>query len=500
MLRSESKRFKPDWIDWKIFIPMGVFWSAFLFIIAGIEWLDFLNSEHANLSLISFRLPDVNYGFILLLACVTAGGVAAVLHPMMFWTALAMMVGAVFLLALSFYQYDGVKISWLVHGLGVFLTGVSVFCIKEMKRRDMLVRMRSSLERVVSKKSLLFLEKDPQYLDIRDRQVPASIVAVELVGFVDMLSGHSQDAVSNRFRLVYNELTKTVHSLGGLVLPGYHGRFLCAFGDSLIEGSPVLKHAERALQSAMQLQRDQALRIRMQSGRSEPVLTMKIGVASARCFISNIGSLENIEFGLFGTAVDEATHLATHADMGGILFSRMTRDLLVGVNPESSPFHQKLINPVSGAEEMIPVFSFDPLYDNAVLRGEVFNVIRDAANYERKDIRHPIKDASRIQISTNVGSGHILNISQGGVGLKLPAAVAIGSSLRVKVIGGDDILMQRLKNRDLTSFGVEVRWSSGSGTDFVHGLVYKTMRNEDREFLLQCILETQPQSSKRRTG
>src|SRR5690606_26647999 len=149
-------------------------WGALLFLFAGFEWLDFLNSEHANLSAIRFRLPDVNFGAVLVLACITAGGVAAVLHPMMFWTALSMMMGVVFLLALRFYQYKGIMVSWLLHGVGIFATGVSVFGIKELKRWNMLIRMRSSLERVINKKSLEFLEKEPEYLDVRDRHVPVS--------------------------------------------------------------------------------------------------------------------------------------------------------------------------------------------------------------------------------------------------------------------------------------------------------------------------------------
>src|SRR5690606_25121625 len=105
-----------------------------------------------------------------------------------------------------------------------------------------------------------------------------------------------------------------------------------------------------------------------------------------------------------------------------------------------------------------------------------------------------------IRISTNVGPAEILNISRGGIGLRLPAAVAVGATLRVKIDGGDDTLLKRLNNRGLSSFGAEVRWSSGYGSEFIHGLVYKTMRADDREFLLQCILESQPQASKRRAS
>src|SRR5690606_603853 len=109
------------------------------------------------------------------------------------------------------------------------------------------------------KKTLMLLEKEPEHLDVRDRHVPVSVVAIELVGLIDYMEGHNYQSVLSRFRILYNEIQRTVHGLGGLMIPGYQGRFVCVFGDSLIEGRPVLRHAERALQAAVQLQKDQAL-------------------------------------------------------------------------------------------------------------------------------------------------------------------------------------------------------------------------------------------------
>ena len=86
--------------------------------------------------------------------------------------------------------------------------------------------------------------------------------------------------------------------------------------------------------------------------------------------------------------------------------------------------------------------------------------------------------------------------SRCGLALLLPRLATSGTIVRVKLDSNDRTLATRLKNRDLTSFNVEVRWSNQSGAGFLHGLLYKTVAEGDREFLLQCILESQEKSDR----
>lgn len=489
-----------DRINWQASLGAGAAWAFFLLSFSVVDWGTLIAAQDHTLRALHFVNPDPQRVAILGMMCVVGGAIAAVLHPMMLWTALSLLVAAIGVVSTSFYSYKELDLWWALPAIGTVASGVTVFLLKEMKRREMLMRLGTALEPVLPEWVLKEIRSKPDQLNLKDRQTFVSIMAVDIVGLAGISQTYSPEETMDAMRDLYVRVRKIVHSYGGVVLRGYRDGFTCFFGDLLHKGPGVSWHAEYALKCAADLQKLNGQAAITAAREKKPVLIGRVGISSARLILGNLGTHENFEFAIIGKAIEEARAYERSCEGNSILFGPITRDLLVKIDRHSAAFTKRLIKLSAKSDDMTEVFEFDPYFDNPTLRRDCANALRESAKLVRTEERWPIKKPELLRINTSVGDGTVFNVSLGGLALELNVSVTAGTMIRLKIDTPNEILKSRLDNRNLSGLNVEVRWSKPTGANYLHGVSYKSVQKADLEFLLQCILESQESTDVTRVG
>jgi Tfp pilus assembly protein PilZ len=140
-------------------------------------------------------------------------------------------------------------------------------------------------------------------------------------------------------------------------------------------------------------------------------------------------------------------------------------------------------------EDMVKVIEFDPLHDSQDFRRQVMQALRKCAELERKGKRFYVKRTDYYQLRVNNGPAQLVNVSNGGIGVKLEKGFALGTEVQVLIQTTDEVLNRRLQYRNLNKVSGEVRWSKQQGSMYITGIQLKSLKADNTEFLLQAILD-----------
>jgi class 3 adenylate cyclase len=491
-----DRRFNPNQIldahEWRKSIAIALIFSSALIAINCIDWIPLLTTEKINIASIHFMNPSSDKLEIILMTCLLGAAIATVLHPLMFWFSLALMFGALVIVSMSYSSYDGFNLWWSFPVIGMLGSGSTVFGLKEWKLRQVIFKVKVGLEDMVPGWILQKIMSDPRSLNITDRQVSGTLVVIDIVGLATLGENYHLKETMSAVRSLSHNIRAIVHRFGGVMMPSYREGFLCIFGDMFHNGSSLTWHAEYALQCAMEIQKLNAKTMLAAAREKQPVLAIRIGINSSRIVIGNLGRQQGVDFTIFGTALEEARTYERSCETSSILFSRSTRDMLVKIDRNSPMFAKRIVNATFGQNaDKVEAYELDPFHDAPEIRRDITKVWREALKLTRAEERWPIKNLAAFRLATNIGQGNLINISMSGMALLLDQATASGTSLRIKIDTENQALKGRLENRDLTGFNVLVKWSKPSGNVYLHGVEYKDMARSDKEFLLQCLLESQ---------
>jgi class 3 adenylate cyclase len=490
------RRFNPQQIldahEWRKSVAIALAFAAVLLLANSFDWLGFLAKERINaqdVHIWRFMPPTTEKTEIIVLTCLLGAAIATVLHPLMFWFSLALMICALVVVSMSYYSYESFGVWWLFPVFGMIGSGSTVFGLKEIKLRQVVLKVRINLESMLPPWILQKVLADPRSLNIVDRKVTATVVVIDVSGLSALCENHALEDVVAGVRALSHVLRATVHRFGGVIMPSYREGFVCIFGDLFHEGSTLTWHAEYALQCMSEVQRTNARTMLAAAAEKRPVLALRIGVTSARVNIGNLGRTEAFDFALFGSALDEARTYERTCDTNTVLFSRATRDMLVKLDRNAPMLSKRVVAGNFGHNgDKIEAYELDPFHDVPALRRDATRVWREALKLIRNEERWPIKNPGLIRVLTSIGPGKPYNVSVSGMALLLDQAVPPGTSMRLKFESDHPALKARLENRELAGVNAVVIWAKPSGQTFLHGLEYKDIPRADREFLLQCVL------------
>jgi adenylate cyclase len=217
------------------------------------------------------------------------------------------------------------------------------------------VRLRSLLERYVSREAARTLMKDPRgWLNIGDMR-ELTVLFADIRGF----TGVVQEMGPRRTRLFLNDFFSRMTEIIFL----HHGTLDKFIGDSVMAffGAPleVEEPARKAVLAAKEMVR--AFGEIVQGWLNEaPVLgslSLGVGVSTGELFIGNVGSTRRLDYTLIGSEVSVAKRLCDMADGGQVLVSDKAKEALKGTIPLK---HLGDVR-VKGIERPIHVFEVLPL-------------------------------------------------------------------------------------------------------------------------------------------
>ncbi len=213
---------------------------------------------------------------------------------------------------------------------------------EELSRR---VIERQALERFLSGAIVERILANPDQVHLGGENQTATILFSDIRNFTRMSEKMEPPQVVDLLNTYFTEMTDLLFENGG-TLDKYMGDGIMA-----LFGAPLAKpdDAQRAVKTAIDMQRAMALLNRDWEGRGQRSMHMGIGINTGAVTAGNIGSTRRMDYTVIGDAVNLASRLCANAAGGQILISESTFRELNG------SFPAKKLEPIRVKGKEVPV-------------------------------------------------------------------------------------------------------------------------------------------------
>jgi adenylate cyclase len=147
-----------------------------------------------------------------------------------------------------------------------------------------------------------------------------SILFSDIAGYTSLSNSLNAESIMKSLELYLDEMMKITADYNGYVDKINGDGLMILFGAP----KPFEDHAKKALECALKMQ-ERVLEIQGKwqeiTGRE---LKIRIGVATDKVFVGNLGGKGHIEYSAIGRGVNLAARLEKSSDVGGVLVSEMT--------------------------------------------------------------------------------------------------------------------------------------------------------------------------------
>src|SRR5690606_7079483 len=114
--------------------------------------------------------------------------------------------------------------------------------------------------------------------------------------------------------------------------------------------------------------------------------------------------------------------------------------------------------------ELVEAYEYDPFYQQPELRKSALEAFRKCANIERIEQRWPVRDPSKIQLTSDFGQGELVNFSHKGLSVKFKQLLVKGTTVNLSLDAAGGILKSLLAKEGIRALHGEVRWGYDDGT------------------------------------
>ncbi len=404
--------------------------------------------------------------FVPLVAVAAAGGIALASH--------------------AAFIFAGALVPW-ASPTAAFL-GAAAFGVARRGREGELkaTALRSALKGLISDERLQQFVEDPKALDENAAERVVTLMFIDVVGFSLLAEEHPPADVFAYIKAVFARTSQRIHEHGGTVDRTLGDGLLAYFGHGWgrelpADGAPRRGHADAAVDCAVAIQRDNVLEMARAAGEGARLATpLRIGINTASVFVGNVGSDGRLDFTVIGTGVNLAKRLETACDLHAVMLSETTLDACAKFAIDTPGMARRLIQ-VKHHEKPLQAVEFDPLAGTAE-KAAATRVHAERMGLTRLEQRWLVVDPAFVAIGTEYGPCVLVDFSERGIGVELPAYLAKGVGLKLTLtIAGEP--------QPLT-VDAEVRWgrpARGGAGRFAHGLALKGLRADQHEELVRTL-------------
>ena len=202
------------------------------------------------------------------------------------------------------------------------------------------------------------LQDDPSLLKLGGERKEMSFLFMDIVGFTPISEHYKNNDDPEGLVELVNEfldkMTKIILKNGGTI-DKYMGDCIMAFWNSPL---PCDEHAEMAVQSAIEIEKETNELKRIYNQRGLPDINVGTGVNTGICIVGNMGSESRFDYSVIGDAVNLAARLeATAARHEYIDYKTIISSFTMEQLPPG--YHCKKIGDikVKGKDELIAIYS-----------------------------------------------------------------------------------------------------------------------------------------------
>ena len=185
------------------------------------------------------------------------------------------------------------------------------------------------------------------------RRREISILFSDIAGYTSLSNSLNAESIMKSLELYLDEMMKVTADYNGYVDKINGDGLMILFGAP----KPFEDHAQKALECALKMQQ----RVSEMQGQWTEItgreLKIRIGVATDKVFVGNLGGKGHIEYSAIGRGVNLAARLEKSSDVGGILVSEMTLEKAV-MRPDGKSREVEL----KGYENKVKVWQISSIY------------------------------------------------------------------------------------------------------------------------------------------
>ncbi|MFW7379344.1 MAG: adenylate/guanylate cyclase domain-containing protein [Oligoflexus sp.] len=434
-------------------------------------------------------LMPVNYttAFVIMGAFLGAG-VAIKVNSIGF--ALALIGGAAFWVgsAMYLFSFHNLLMPLMLPIAGYLGPLIAIFIEKSRVAEKKSQYIRHALDGAIRPTDLEELAKYPGRLNFEARERVVTVMFIDVVGFSLLAENQLPRIAFDSLKAVLSDITKTVHDYGGIVNKNLGDGLLCFFGYSLETDQSTFDHAEKALECAIQIQKENVPKMLAASEKKEPVYPLRIGINTSSVYLGNLGTSNRLDFTVVGNGVNFAKRLEGGCEAHSVLMGGTTKELIEPLGIYSVGLNKRQIE-IKHHNETVEAWEYDPFFKNPDLREQANYAHKSCRHHARLERRWNVDLPENILLVTSMGHGTLVNFSNTGLSIRLPSQLIKGSVLTLNLDSKDGSLRKKLQEKGLETVSVEVRWGYADGRAFLQGVRFRDLTTPQTIYLVDQLCE-----------
>lgn len=388
--------------------------------------------------------------------------------------------------SLYLFAYRDIVIPWMLPAFSFLVSTISIFVEKARVADKKSQFIHNAFDGMVAPQEIEVMAKNPELLNFEARERVVTVMFIDIVGFSLMAENQLPRIAFDHLKDVLADISDIVHKHGGIVNKNLGDGLLCFFGYSLEKDESTLDHAEKAVACAIEIQRENLPKILLAAEKGDPVYPLRIGINTSSVYLGNIGSERRIDLTVVGNGVNFAKRLEGGCETHSVMMSETTKELIDSQGILKDGLRKKYIE-IKHHSEMVVAFEFDPFVQEPELRSRAIQAHRSSAHLARVEKRWNIANPDHLIVTTNIGTGKVINFSQTGLRITLPTLIVKGAILRMSIDSEDGQLKNKLEENSIGTIDVDVRWGYGEGDTYIHGVQFRQLPADRKKILLNCL-------------
>ena len=432
-------------------------------------------------------ITPVNYKRAFVVAGAFLGGAVALkVSSLGFSLFVILGIGSWVLIAMYLFAFNGIIVPLVLPAISFLGPLITVFIEKSRVAEKKSQYIRNALEGTIRPRELEALARTPNKANFEARERVVSVMFIDVVGFSLLAENQLPRIAFDSLKTTLSEITNIVHEYDGIVNKNLGDGLLCFFGYSLENDETSYDHAEKALECGIKIQKENLPKMILAGEKKEPVHPLRIGINTSSVYLGNLGAENRIDFTVVGNGVNFAKRLEGACEPLSVLMGPTTWELVEPLGVFHEGLKKRLVE-IKHHDSMVESWEYDPFYDDAPQRNAANRAYEQSSLQVRSEKRWKVDLPDNLLLTTNIGTGELVNFSSTGFSVKLPSLVVNGAILTVSLDSRGGELKKILEENDLSTFSIEVRWSYEDNKDFLHGVRFRYISPEQAAFIVEQL-------------